>query len=243
MRPKDIERERASFALLRNLAATDSVLIGGYAVSAYGPPRFSVDLDIVVPTLEGPRIREILRKAGFVLDKTWEGGDVFAGKSERWVIPGGSFPTSVDLLIDGVSDRVSGASQSYAELRSRSSRKTVRGFDGSSVAEAHIPDREAMIGLKLQAGRYSDLRDIAVLAGETFEIGKLADFLAGVRRGVLVKHLYALESAIDTQEFRNSLKGVYMLDERTFERYRNGAKKLILGLRRALSLDVSNDHV
>src|SRR2546427_147068 len=49
MSPHDLERERAAFALLRRFRGTVAVLIGGYAVSAYGAPRFSLDLDFVVP--------------------------------------------------------------------------------------------------------------------------------------------------------------------------------------------------
>ncbi|MEK6988455.1 MAG: nucleotidyl transferase AbiEii/AbiGii toxin family protein [Candidatus Thermoplasmatota archaeon] len=64
MRLEDLERERACFALLRSLGGRDAVLVGGYAVRAYGPPRFSVDVDLVLPGSALRGIRPILRQRG-----------------------------------------------------------------------------------------------------------------------------------------------------------------------------------
>src|SRR3990170_4777529 len=48
MRREDLRREARSFRLLRQVGPLDAVLIGGYAVSAYSPPRFSVHLGLVL---------------------------------------------------------------------------------------------------------------------------------------------------------------------------------------------------
>lgn len=44
------DRERASIRFLEELLPEfGGILVGGYAVSAYGPARFSVDVDLVFP--------------------------------------------------------------------------------------------------------------------------------------------------------------------------------------------------
>lgn len=232
MRPLDRARERFCFDVLRELPRAGLVLIGGYAVSAYGPPRFSVDLDLVLRKSAVPKVQAVLRRFGFVRVGDWKGGEVFAGRAERWTRGTGPLPVSADLLIGGVSDRRSGATHAYAELRRGARRRRVRGMDASSVAEATVPDREILIGLKLEVGRLVDLRDIAILAGDPLDMGRLGAFLRAAPTDVLEEHTRTLLSVLDTRSFRDSLKGVYMLDDRAFQRYVDGARRLGLSLMR-----------
>lgn len=234
MRRQDLDRERACFDLLREVSGYDVVLIGGYAVSAYGLPRFSVDLDLVVEASELPGIHATLRGRGFAPLRRWDGGGVFASRSERWTPGVGRPAVAVDLFIGGVADRVSGITRPFGELRQASSRRTIRGLDPASVADALVPNRETLLALKLQVGRLVDLRDIAVLAGGPFDKAALAAFLSPVPRDLLATHAQRLLSAIETREFRNSLKGVYMLDDRSFERFATGARGLCLWILREL---------
>jgi len=233
MRPQDLERERAGFALLRRFRETEAVLVGGYAVSAYGPPRFSLDLDFVVPASALPGVRGLLQSADLARIRNWEGGAVLAGRAERWSRGEEAIPLSVDLLIDGISDRVSGASHPYASVRRGARRVIVRGLDPSSEAEALVAAPEVLVALKLEAGRRVDLRDLAVLAGTDLDVERIATFLRRDRRGVLLEHL-ALAAALARRDFQDSLKGVYMLDERAFRRVANRTEGLVRDLRAAL---------
>jgi hypothetical protein len=45
------------------------VIIGGYAAIAYGPPRYSNDIDIVIPKTAVPPLRTWLRSEGLKLTK------------------------------------------------------------------------------------------------------------------------------------------------------------------------------
>src|SRR6266545_4050292 len=227
MRPQDLERERAAFALLRRFRGAEAVLVGGYAVSAYGLPRFSLDLDFVVPASALPGIRGLLKSADLTRIRNWEGGAVFAGRAERWSRGEEAVPLAVDLLIDGVLDRVSGASHPYASVRRGARRLIVRGLDPSSEARA-------LVALKLEAGRRVDLRDLAVLAGTDLDLERVATLVRDDRRDVLLKHLDALAAALVRRDFQDSLKGVYMLDERAFRRVANRTEGLLRGLRAAL---------
>ena len=234
MRPHDLEQERAGFALLRRFREAEAVLVGGYAVSAYGPPRFSLDLDFVVPAAALPGIRGLLQSADLARIRNWEGAAAFAGRAERWSRREEAIPLSVDLLIDGISDRVSGASHPYASVRRGARRLIVRGLDPSSEARALVAAPEVLVALKLEAGRRVDLRDLAVLAGTDLDVERIATFLRRDRRGVLLEHLDALAAALARRDFQDSLKGVYMIDDRAFRRVANRTEGLVRDLRAAL---------
>lgn len=235
MRPLDRARESLCFDVLRRLPLAGVVLIGGYAVAAHGLPRFSIDLDLVLRAPSVPKVQAVLRTFGFVRVGTWEGGEGFAGGAERWTQGAGPLPVSADLLIGGVLDRVSGSMHSYAELRRGSRRRTIHGMGPTSVAEATVPDREILIGLKLEVGRSVDLRDIAILAGDPLDIDRLVSFLRRVPVQVLEEHTKELLSVLDTPGFQDSLKGVYLLDDRAFQRYAEGTRRLGLRLQHEFS--------
>ena len=235
MRQKDLARERICFDVLRSVEGKEVVLIGGYAVSAYGPPRFSVDLDLVLKRSALVTVRDELLSRGFRKDAEWRGGDVFEGRSERWILGSGQLPISADILIGGISDRVSGAAHSYESLRKRSSPRTLRGLNPLSVARPLVPDREVLIALKLEVGRLIDLRDIAILAGERVDGGNVISFLSGASENLILEHARALLASIERKEFKDSLKGVYMLDDRAYQRYAAGARNLALWIERRLT--------
>ena len=235
MRPRDLERERACFALLRALVGREAVLVGGYAVSAYGPPRFSLDLDLVTPAAEVPGFHAALREAGLARVRDWAGGAGLGGRAERWSRGKEAFPLAVDLLVDGISDRVSGASHPYAAIRRGARHRTVRGLDPSSEARPLVPSAEVLVALKLESARLVDLRDLAILAGAGVDAAAVAAFLRGVRRDVLEEHLDALSAALGRRDYEDSLKGVSMLDARAFRRLADRTRGLVLELREALS--------
>ncbi len=235
MRPQDLERDRAAFALLRALEGQEAVLIGGYAVSAYGPPRFSLDLDLVAPARAVPSLRAVLRPAGLRRVRDWAGGDAFTGRAERWARGTEAVPLAVDLLVDGVSDRVSGASHPFAAIRRGARRRAVRGLQPLSEARPLVASAEVLVGLKLEVARLVDLRDLAVLAGAEVDVRAVATFLVDVRRGLLAEHLEALLAALGRRDFEDSLKGVYMLDARAFRRLADRTRAMALQLRALLA--------
>ncbi len=234
MRPQDLERERRAFALLRALEGHEAVLIGGYAVSAYGPPCFSLDLDLVVASSAMLAIREILKSEGLARVRAWAGGPTFPGRAERWSRGTEAIPLAVDLLVDGIFDRVSGASHPYAAIRRGARRRRVRGLDPLSEARALVASAEVLFALKLESARLVDLRDLAVLAGAGVDAPAVAAFLHGVRRDVLLAHLDALSAALRRRDYEDSLKGVYALDARAFRRIADRTRALVLELREAL---------
>src|SRR6266566_8002879 len=89
-----LDRDRACVEILRGLTEVlgdRGVVIGGYAVSAWGRVRFSVDLDVVIHKELADGCREFLSGRGLTRSKPWDGGGVFAGESERWELGKGRF--------------------------------------------------------------------------------------------------------------------------------------------------------
>ena len=58
-------RESTIIKTLQKISREDVVLIGGYAVNAYVPPRFSIDCDIVVLSGQS-KIESSLKADGFM---------------------------------------------------------------------------------------------------------------------------------------------------------------------------------
>ena len=230
MRPEDLRREARSFRLLRQVGPLEAVLIGGYAVSAYSPPRFSVDLDLVLLSRTLPAVETLLRGEALTLKKAWPSGKRSAIRSQRWESAHG---LSADLFIGGVSDRVSSSKHSFREVRTGAARRRVRGLAPDSEAEVLVPAKEVLIGLKLESGRLVDLRDVAVLAEGDVDVDALARFFHGVLAPVVRQHVEALAQALDTLEFENSLKGVYAMDSRAYTRCRRATLALCRRLRRS----------
>jgi len=237
MRPDPLARERTCIEVLRELEGAELVLIGGYAVSTFGPARESVDIDLVLPSRAVPAVRTVLERREFLQEERRIGTDAFAGRVERWTLGTAPLPVGADLLIDGVSDRVSGVTHSFEGLRGHAHTRTVSNRDRSLTASVPVADAEALIGLKLPVGRLVDLRDVAVLAAEPLRIDVVDEFLKSCPRDILVRNVGKLRSALSAQNFRDSLKGVYRLDERTFERYARAAKALCEHLEARFPLD------
>ncbi len=235
MRPSDRAREAACFDVLRELQDSDAVLIGGYAVSAYGRPRFSVDLDFVLPASEVTRFRGILGRLGFREDEATKPAPVFAVRFERWAKGSGASSVSVDLLIDGVYDRRTGVVQTYDTLKHRATRRLVTGVTPTSSAEFAIPDAEALIALKIPPGRNADLRDIATLAGSVTRREDIATLLLQCPPAVVLDRATKILALLETRPFQDSLKGSFMLGQRAYERVQREARELCLWLRQRFS--------
>ena len=100
----DIEsREHAVLDLLDDWPwDLGGVLIGGYAVLAYGPPRGSDDVDVVIPNIAAAQVRGWLLTRGF----RWEGHSIpnpenYEGQVDRYR----SVEVVLDLLVGAVRDR------------------------------------------------------------------------------------------------------------------------------------------
>jgi hypothetical protein len=202
-------RENAILDLLKKLneVGAEFVLVGGYAVSALAAHRFSVDCDIVVPKRSLVKIRSILKAEGYKKQQRKRGFDkVYGGSFESHIKPVAGLNVTVDLLVDSLVSRTTGASWSYREIRSGSSMQTVAGV--SMAVESLVPSKEMMIAFKIHAGRLADARDIAMMADGTDwdSVAKL------VKRGKLEavrRKIHDMVEILSNKNAIDSLKGVY----------------------------------
>lgn len=208
--PFDYEaRENAILDLLKKLreAGAEFVLVGGYAVSALATHRFSVDCDIVVPKKSLDKIRSTLKAEGYKKEQEIRGFDkVYGGSFESYAKQIAGLGVSVDLLVDSLVSRETGASWSYREIKSKSNVERVAGV--SVAVESLVPSKEVMIAFKIHAGRLADARDIVMMTDDVNW-----DFVAKiVKRGKLdavKKKIHDIIGTLVDKKTVDSLKGVY----------------------------------
>ena len=214
MRKDFSEREKICFDFLHLLDKDDSyVIIGGYAVSSFGFPRFSVDLDIVIPGEEKSSFHRLLADAGYILSKEKLDLAYFGAfeRHEKGLV-------SIDLLINAVQSRQTGYSYPFSYIFRNSEIREVSGWDPSNKARVRVAKKEMLIALKVHSMRDSDKRDIIMLCYEPPDIPTLLKHLKDGPRNILLTHIHELDSVVNDRNVKDSLKGVYSLDDRVFEK-------------------------
>ncbi len=151
-------RERCVVELLDNWPwEWGGVIIGGYAVAAYGSPRYSNDLDVVIPVAILRPLVEWLTTQGFATRKVPV--DIvqnYQGKIARLERD----PITVDLLPGAVRDREAKVDIPEAWITKSPTKLRLVLRNSSTRNEIPIVRPEAFTALKLQAGRVQDLSDL-----------------------------------------------------------------------------------
>ncbi len=223
-------REMEIFEGLRRLTGTEFVVIGGYAVNAYAPPRFSVDCDVVVENgKHAERMAHRLVERGFKNAESGKTPGRYGGAFVRMEKTlGNGLKASFDLLIREVYDQRTRARFSFPWIHSHSARRVLRGKTFPSPLETRIADADALVVMKLVASRKADLRDVFMLAPQTEtresrefvrrEVSQRTDWKAAIARA---------SETILSKEFRKNVEGVYGgVDEKTFQRHVEAFRKL-----------------
>jgi hypothetical protein len=118
-----IEREAQAVELLDGWAwEGGGCLIGGYAVAAYGQPRFSQDLDFVLPEGSKGKVIKWLETHDFRVRRPINPGRGFRGSTR---LMRGDF--SIDLMFGYVRDRDTGTriEEEWISARARHARLTL----------------------------------------------------------------------------------------------------------------------
>ncbi len=180
-------RERKIIALLNVWPwKMGGTLIGGYAIAAYGDPRYSKDADIVIPTLLQSAFEGFLRGQGFELEKS--DGDLpldFEGIAPRYR----KDEATIDLLVGNVRDRRAGIDipEAWISQRVRSIRLKTR--TGGTEVPLNVARPEALWVLKLQAGRDQDLIDLYAILDETIEMNEIVSLFRSLGSETLLQKL------------------------------------------------------
>ena len=215
-------REAIILETLRELPK-DVVLIGGYAVNAYVPPRFSIDCDIVVFD-EIAEIRKTLLKKGF--EKTEE-GNVPNGKYFRFVRKGDK--VSFDLLLDSVLDRETGIVFEDSLFKQYSRERFTVGRANPIRIRLRVADPELLFVMKFVSARRQDIRDIFMLSGTELDSNLIKEMVRKKCNAELIdKRVKSMKEKVISIGYRDSLHGAFgKIPDKTFESCRVNMIKIL----------------
>lgn len=166
-------RSEALVEVLQELQGSEIefVLVGGYAISQF-ETRFSTDLDLVIAPGDRDAVAAFLEERGFeqTADLDVPRGETIYNREiasfER--TEGLAHPVGVDVLVNGLGCRQTGAEWSFDYLRTHSTVRTISG--GTRSATARTADGEILVAAKLHSARKTDLADVlAAVPGIDFE--------------------------------------------------------------------------
>lgn len=218
--------------MLDKLRRLELVLVGGHALNAYVPPRFSVDCDLVL------RGEKTVLQIGKIL-KEREFKKVREGKTTP---PGGKFVVytrrvygmraNFDLLLEAITDRLSGASFEAKWIFERSKVRRVWARASPISFDIRTVDPEPLFIMKFLTARKQDIRDAFMLAQLDLNWGYIKSYLLGLPREVVVGGTKRCRDLVDSNEFKDALRGVFgKVEEGAFERSKRRLMGFIENLR------------
>ncbi|MHB8360282.1 MAG: nucleotidyl transferase AbiEii/AbiGii toxin family protein [Thermoplasmataceae archaeon] len=138
----------------------DGILIGGYAISYYGKPRYSNDVDIVISNDNLPSIKQWLYDEGFALQKqATPNPQNYSGKVFRYERE----EITLDILSGAVRDRDAKVDISATWLMRNKVEDILITKESSTHRKIMIASLEAIWALKIQSGREQDISDLFTL--------------------------------------------------------------------------------
>ncbi len=183
------------------------IVIGGYATSALSAHRFSVDCDIVVSRKNLREFRNQLKREGYSKKKSSTGFDkIYGGSVEIYSKRIKAGRVSVDLFIESVTSRKTGAAWSYDYIKSNSSERAISNVRGS--ASVLVPSKELLMAMKIHSGRDADMRDIVMLC-EYVDWKSVANHAELGEKTVLLNMLTDIISKMAQDQFTSSLRAAF----------------------------------
>jgi len=196
-------REALILEVLKKLPE-DVVLVGGYAVNAYVPPRFSIDCDLVVLG-EVTEVERILVESGF---EETEKADVPYGGFARFMHKGEN--VSFDLLLNSMLDRDSGIVFDGDLFKKYSKERFTVGRASPIRIKMRIADPELIFAVKFVSARRQDIRDIFMLAGTKLNWSLVKEIIRKECTEELIRERVKLiEARVTGGDYRDSLQGAF----------------------------------
>lgn len=222
------EREKLIFAVLEKLSHLQLVLIGGHALNAYVPPRFSVDCDLVLKR----------KKVAAQIEGVLKGEDFKKVSEGKTTPPGGEFivytrrvdgtRANFDLLLGALTDRLSGASFDARWIFERSKVRRVWARASPISVEVRTADPEVLFIMKLLTARKQDIRDAFMLAQLDLNWKYVGTYMSEVPKRVVRAGVKRCRDLVGSKEFRDGLHGVFgKIEESIFERCRRRLTKFL----------------
>ncbi len=192
------------------------IVVGGYAVATI-MKRFSVDLDLVMREEDKNIVEEMLKKEGYAIAYSKEISTTYGENFIRYEKKIDNLPISVDLMINGLVSRTTGASWSFSFIKEKSE---IRNLDSISLP---VPIKELLIAMKIHSGRISDVKDIVALSEKINENLILEYSIRGKIEEVKKITKKSL-SYLKSKNFKDSFQGVFTINAYKKELLENAEK-------------------
>jgi hypothetical protein len=201
------------------------VLIGGYAIAAYGVPRFSNDADIVISAPLKSTFEKFLREQGFEMEEPAHSSrQDFEGNVPRFRRE----ETTVDLLVGYVRDRKAGVDIPEEWISKDSLQLQLKTITSISEVPVSVARPEAIWALKLQAGRDQDLLDLYAIFDVPIKTDEVISLFRSFNSETLNGKLsLTLEKVYSTKLFEDAMSRMgTKRTEKTVEKWQKFATKV-----------------
>lgn len=172
------------------------VLVGGYAVSAYGPGRFSDDVDLVFPSDHDSQVLLWLKESGIAARRTLVTSGAQAALSKLRISRG---RLSGDFYFGGLRARETGSVVGFDWIAQRHRKVALLLLTGRLKSKVAVARPEALWVLKLLAGRKQDIGDLFSIAEEPVDATEVRDKLSEYDSPVEREFLMRGREAVDRQ--------------------------------------------
>lgn len=187
----------------------DFIVVGGYGVSALVKHRFSVDCDIVIPKIQLNNVKNVLENKGYKKGIEKKGIDeTYGGEFISYVKKIEKLPVTVDILVNSLVSRDTGASWSFRYIKDHSSTAHIAGIEGS--VDCQVPERELLIAFKIHSARKTDIRDVVMLTPSA-DWEKVMKHLKRGDLKILKNQIVKIDCCLGDKNLVDSLKGVFTL--------------------------------
>lgn len=223
MAPDPAAREREVADLLDRWPwDVGGVIIGGYAIAAFGAPRYSTDIDVVVRLDAFDAIDKWLLKEKFArkeLPPDLEQN--YAGKAFRYERE----QISVDILPGVVRDREAGVDIPEWWISKDPLKTKLFLLETSTKTEVPVCRLTAFWALKLQAGREKDLSDLFMTREQTIDAKDIQEMFRSIHKPSLDDKLRLVLKRLDEPKiFQDAMSRLGYAKRGKFDRDAEWAK-------------------
>ncbi|MEK6874655.1 MAG: hypothetical protein AABX52_02795 [Nanoarchaeota archaeon] len=219
-------REEEIFKTLKELKDCDFVIIGGYAVNTYTLPRFSTDCDIVIKNKnELKKIEKILLNRDYSISNIPTEAQYYGSFLRYCKKLDNNFSVSMDILIQNVTDRMTGVIFTADWIFENSKTRTLKGKTITEETKLKIINIDALLVMKIISCRSTDIKDVFMMLPHASnkewiqsEITLRCDFKNRITKII---------EKTTSKQFKDGLCGIYgYIDQKVFDKH----KKAILSL-------------
>ncbi len=202
-------RETEIIRILRVLSeATDGfVVIGGYAVNAYGQHRFSVDCELATNRDNVPIIDATLLREGYELKRS-EVRPPIGVTIREYAKPIGGETTSVLLFVDTVVNTTTRGIWTYKFIQDNSVEAIIVGATDSTPSR--VAQRNLLVAMKLHAGETQDFEDVVMLS-ERVDWKTVARCTASGSKQQLIDQIDYAIGEMSSAKFASELESIFAM--------------------------------